>query len=279
VRERLVAEAERRSMTVAVLRAGDRLDAVDRLIAATDPDAVAVCGDGCTQATVAAVAAARDLPYSCVPSGAEDLLARDLGSPLDDPMEALGLPASHTELTIDLGEVNGIAFVNYVAVGIEMTPRNGGRALERRRNARGSGRAWPAPGDLGDGVPPKREADRLPALLVCNNRFKLLDAELGPRPALDRGLLEVTLFRGPVGERDFGLRRRSGWYARSCRCFALGARAPVLADVDGEPRLLDPPLRFRSVAGALRVRVPERPAPGTGIVASDARPREPARSA
>jgi diacylglycerol kinase family enzyme len=277
VRERLVAEAERRSMKVTVLIADDGREAIDRAIAECRPDAVAVCGDGWTQASVAALAAASDLPYSCVPSGAEDLLARDLGSPLDDPVAALGLPVGGIERTIDLGEVNGVAFVNYVAVGVEVPLCEGKRAVERRRSARGLRRPRLGRGETAR-RPVTREAERLPAMLVCNNRFRLLDEELGPREALDSGLLEVAMFRDTGREVDFDRRRRAGWYARSCRRFSLGSRAPVLADVDGEPRVLDPPLRFRSVAGALRVRVAEQSATEPVLAVRDARRGEPAAS-
>jgi diacylglycerol kinase family enzyme len=271
VRERLVAEAERRSTTVLVLRADEGLDALDRTIAGSEADAVAVCGDACTQARVAALAAARDLPYSCIPCGLDDLLARDLGSPLDDPVGAVALPGSETERTIDLGEVNGIAFVNYVAIGIEMPASGEVRSEERRRAARGASRARHLRGDARRPAV-SRPASGLPALLVCNNRFELLDEELGPRRALDSGLLEVATFRGPDRDEDFG--GRAGRYERSCRRFSLGSREPVLADVDGEPRLLEPPLRFRSVAGALRVRIPEQTAARPVLTVRDTRRAE-----
>src|SRR6185312_1113835 len=74
VRARLIAEAERRAMIVAVLKPADRLRAVDLIVEATQADAVLVCADPPVQAVVASVAASRDIPFACMPAGPEDLL-------------------------------------------------------------------------------------------------------------------------------------------------------------------------------------------------------------
>jgi diacylglycerol kinase family enzyme len=229
-RARLIAEAERRSMMVATLKTSERLASVDLVIDATQADAVAVCADAPLQALVAGVAAARDLPFSCVPTGPEDLLARDLGLAVDDPLEALSLPRSEEQRTIDLGEVNGVVFVNYVAVGVRMPGSS-------------------AAGDAG-------EEPAEPALLVCNNRFSLHQGGLGPREWPDSGLLEVTSLSGGGLDRAIEAQLAAGWTTHSCSRFVLGASGPVHAVVDGEPRTLVAPLRFRSLPRALRVRVP-----------------------
>ncbi|HXB15975.1 MAG TPA: hypothetical protein VNV44_09570 [Solirubrobacteraceae bacterium] len=222
---------------VATLKASERLASVDLVIEATQADGLAVCADAPLQALVAGVAAARDLPFSCVPTGPEDLLARDLGVPVDDPLEALSLPRSDGERTIDLGEVNGVVFVNYVAVGLGMP----GAA---------------AAGEVGDDAP------GAPALLVCNNRFSLQDGALGPRDWPDTGLLEVASFSGGAADRSLAGQLEAGWTAHSCSRFVLGASGPLHAVVDGEARGLVGPLRFRSLPHALRVRVPHPDGPG-----------------
>jgi len=223
-------------MMVATLKASDRLASVDLVIEATQADAVAVCADAPLQALVAGVTAARDLPFSCVPTGPEDLLARDLGLALDDPLEALSLPASDDGRTIDLGEVNGVVFVNYVAVGVAMPgAHTGGELL-----------------DGGEHGPPAA-----PALLVCNNRFSLQEGTLGPREWPDTGLLEVASFAAGGRDRTLGTLLDGAWSAQSCSRFVLGAPGPGHAVIDGEPRALVAPLRFRSLPHALRVRVPD----------------------
>ena len=258
-RARLIAAAERRAIMVAVLKPTDRVRAIDLTVEATQADAMLVCGDAPVQAAAAAVAATRDLPLSCMPAGPDDLLARDLGMPLDDPADALNLPFSTAERTIDLGEVNGLPFVNRVAVGVEL-----GAAPSRGRRRRGEVSA-----PVSDAPRPGTGAPELPALLVANNRFELLKDRLGPRDWPDSGRLQVAEFDAPHTERTYAELRSGGFQERACRRFQLAARAELVVDLDGEPRRLSPPLRFRSLCGAVRVRAPSIEArPGPAATAS-----------
>lgn len=253
-RARLIAEAERREMIVAALKPADRLRAVDLIVEATQADAVLVCADPPVQAVVAAVAASRDLPFACLPAGPDDLLARDLGAPLDDPGEALTLPFSAAERTIDLAEVNGIQFVNYASVGVEMPP-----SIAHTHHKTHS-KPLPGPGRT---TRTAREAiahtgiEPVPAVLVCNNRFELREDRLGARDWPDSGLLQVVAFDAPGTDRTFAGLRHAGLREHSCASFELTARSPLRVDIDGEPRELSPPLRFRCVHSALRVRTAE----------------------
>ncbi len=215
VRARLTAEAERRAMMVAVLKPADRGRAIDLIVEATHPDAVIVCGDAPVQAAAAAVAAARDLPYACMPAGPGDLLARDLGMALDDPAEALKLPFSTAERTIDLGEVNGLPFVNRVAVGVELPAMP---ALGARRR--------PAPMGAGPkATHPRAGEDALPAVLVCNNRFEMLDDGLGLRDWPASGRLQVLTFEPQGSDRSFAALRGAGFQEQVCARFQLALRA------------------------------------------------------
>src|SRR5205085_1545768 len=54
--------------------------------------------------------------------------------------------------------------------------------------------------------------------------------------------------------------------------FTVHSSGPVAAAIDGEATVLDPPLVFRAVPAALRVRVPVN-APGRSPAARAARPR------
>jgi hypothetical protein len=62
----------------------------------------------------------------------------------------------------------------------------------------------------------------------------------------------------------------SGVLHWSCLEFEIRALAPVAVGLDGEALVLEPPLRFVSLPGALRVRVPRRVtgvSPAGGVVA------------
>jgi diacylglycerol kinase family enzyme len=253
-RERLIAEAERREVTVTTLPPQDGLRSLDRVAAACRADALAVCGGAGAQAVVAAVAAGRDLPYACIPSGAADLLARELGAGVGDPVAALERLLGARERRIDLAEVNGVTFINYVALGLRVSAiaargdsASAGeqpRDLARVRRGRPSG--------LADRRAGRRGAP--PAMLVSNNRFALRGEHLGPRARIDGGVLGVAVLENPVDAAD-GSAVEPGWRERWCTRLELIADAPVLADVDGIMRRLQPPLRFRCVPGALRLRL------------------------
>jgi hypothetical protein len=254
VRARLIAEAERRAMIVAALKAGDRLRSVDLIVEATQADSALVCADAPFQAVVAAVAAARDIAVAFMPSGPEDLLARDLGSPLDDPAAALSLPFSSSERTIDIAEVNGVPFVNYAAVGVELAapPVRSRRVQLTKAAARARAPARARRGSAASGEPGHGPE----ALLVCNNRFELLDDGLGSRDWPESGRLQVLTFPNAGADRAFTTLRRDGWEERSSTSLELCGRAAVSVDVDGRQHVLHPPLRFRSVGSAVRVRAP-----------------------
>ena len=73
-------------------------------------------GDG-SLAAVAAVAVERDLPFVVVPFGTRNHFARDVGLDRDDPLAALARLRDGRERRIDIGRVNGRAFLNNVSLG------------------------------------------------------------------------------------------------------------------------------------------------------------------
>ena len=81
-------------------------------------DALGMAGGDGSQAAVAAVAAEHDLPYVCVPAGTRNHFALDLGIDRNDVVGALDAFSDGHERRIDLGRVNGRAFVNNVAMGV-----------------------------------------------------------------------------------------------------------------------------------------------------------------
>jgi hypothetical protein len=95
-------------------------------------------------------------------------------------------------------------------------------------------------------------------MLVSNNRFALRGEHLGPRARIDGGVLGVAVLESPGDARE-GSAGEPGWRERWCTRLELIADAPVLADVDGITRRLQPPLRFRCVPGALRLRLETPP--------------------
>jgi hypothetical protein len=90
-------------------------------------------------------------------------------------------------------------------------------------------------------------------VLVSNNRY-LLGPTLGSgtRPRLDEGVLGVVDFHPPGGG---DARSSARWRELVTTGLEVDSARPVPLGIDGEAVTLAPPLRFRTRAGALRVRI------------------------
>ena len=255
----LAAEARRRGIEPIELRRGDDLETLVRDAVADGADALAMAGGDGSQAIVAMVAAERDLPYACIPSGTRNHFALDLGVDRDDVVGALDAFAHGGERCVDLAEVNGRVFVNNVSLGLyaEAVDRPGYREaklqtlLETVPDVLGP---EATPLDLRwVGADTTRPAV---AILVSNNAYRLGRAlGSGTRPRLDEGVLGVAVLAQTTGSATSRSFRRPAMENWSTRTFEIEAGGPVPAGVDGESLHLDPPLRFRTRPGALRVRI------------------------
>jgi diacylglycerol kinase family enzyme len=214
-------------------------------------------GDG-SQAVVAAVAAEAGLPYACIPAGTRNHFAVDLGVDRTDVIGALDALVDGGERVVDLAEVNGRVFVNNVSLGVyaEAVQSSDYRAAKvrtllgtvpRSLGTQGGSQdlSWPTPGG--------RTLQGAAVILVGNNQYRLSGAAgAGTRPAVDQGLLGVTVLDPP--DRRARPRRRPvrQWETTG---FSVEATRPVPVGIDGEAALLDPPLVFRVRPAALRVRI------------------------
>jgi diacylglycerol kinase family enzyme len=256
----LAAEARRRGIEPIELKRGDDLETLVRDAVERGADALAMAGGDGSQAIVAMVAAERDLPYACIPSGTRNHFALDLGVDRDDVVGALeAFAADGGERRVDLAEVNGRVFVNNVSLGLyaEAVDRPEYRdaklhtLLETVPEVLGP---QATPLDLrwsgGDGT---RSAV---AILVSNNVYRLGRAVgSGTRPRLDHGMLGVAVLAQTTEAASGRSLRRLATQTWSARTFEIEADGPVPAGIDGESVHLDSPLRFRTRPGALRVRI------------------------
>ena len=81
-------------------------------------DVIGMAGGDGSQALVASVASARDVPHVVIPAGTRNHFALDLGLDRDDVVGALDAFVDGVERTIDLARVNGRVFVNNASMGI-----------------------------------------------------------------------------------------------------------------------------------------------------------------
>jgi diacylglycerol kinase family enzyme len=247
----LAAEALERGIRPVELGPGDDLETLVRDAVEQGADALAMAGGDGSQAVVAGVASDLRLPYACIPSGTRNHFALDLGVDRDDAVGALDALVDGGERAVDLGEVNGRVFVNNVSLGVYAEAVQD--AGYRRAKVRTLVRTVPAvvgpdrsPEDLRWTTPGGRARHGAAAILVANNQYRLGGAAgAGTRPAVDGGMLGVTIF-DPRSSTSPGPGGPLPWRQWSTPEFQVESDRPVPAGVDGEAAILE----ARSASGS-----------------------------
>src|SRR5262245_5687009 len=266
-RFRLEAECRERGIEPVVLQPGDDLtelahDAIDR-----GADVIGMAGGDGSQALVASVAGERDVPMVVVPAGTRNHLALDLGLDRDDVVGALDAYGEAVERAVDVGDVNGRAFVNNVSLGLYATIV---RSPEYR-DAKVDTTLATIPAVLGPSTKPfdlhyvdgdGGRHDGAHLVQISNHPY---GARGGSRPRLNSGQLGVialeiqndraaAAFAAALAiGRPVGFAGLLTWVTDAFEVTSAGA---IPAGVDGESLELDPPLRFSVRPRPLRVRVP-----------------------
>jgi diacylglycerol kinase family enzyme len=267
----LADEARRRGIRTITLEPGDDLLALAERAAAGGADVLGMAGGDGSQALVASVAMRHHLAYVCVPSGTRNHFALDLGLDRGDAVQALDAYTDGVERVIDLGLVNDRVFVNNASLGVyaQMVQAESYRGAKARTWSRLlPDLLGPAAAPLNlefDGPDARRHAG-LPLVLVSNNPYRLARiARTGGRPKLDTGRLGIIAarLRGAAAQqtsprRAARLRRFAELMEWSPPDFEVRSTAAVPVGLDGEALTLTPPLRFTSLPGALRVRLPRQ---------------------
>jgi diacylglycerol kinase family enzyme len=267
----LVAEAQRRGITPVVLAPGDDLLELARQAVAGGADVLGMAGGDGSQALVASVAARHDLGFVCVPAGTRNHLAMDLGLDREDVVGALDAFGQAVERRIDLGLVGDRVFVNNATAGlyakIVQSPayraHKVGTALDLLPGMLGPDAT---PFDLRFTGPDGTRYASAHLILVSNDRYQLGSGEgFGSRRHIDDGTLGIVaatfqssaeiarLLESGASGRNW---RPPGWVEWADASFQLESGQPVEIGIDGEAMVFDPPIRFRILPGALRVRIP-----------------------
>ena len=275
-RFRLADECSARGIEPVLLRPGDDLLQLAKDAIARGADVIGMAGGDGSQALVASVAAAQQIPHVVVPSGTRNHFALDLGLDRNDVVGALEAFSDAVERRIDLGEVNGRVFVNNASLGLyaKIVQVPGYREAKLKTAAEVLPELLgPAakPFDLHFTGPDGTRYDTAHMILVSNNQYQLDHlGGRGTREHLDDGVLGVVAARigGPEQARRFvaleavgQVRKFPGWLEWETPRFDVGSDSPVEIGVDGETLMMTPPLVFTVRPGALRVRIP-RTAPG-----------------
>lgn len=254
------------------LDAGSLPDRV-RMAAESGADAVIVAGGDGTVACAGQALAGREVPLGILPFGTMNLLARDLGLPIDDLAAALQAVSQGKVRAIDVGDVNGHTFLCASMLGLPV------RLGKTREEARGGGaRLWSKMAAVGlrllrrggrmraqmrlDGKPMRLRAS---SLTISVNTVDESSGRSFGRTRLDGGQLGVYVIER-LGLREalrLLLRMVLGRWRndeavreRTAKCVELETRKRLLVMNDGELVELAPPLRYEVRPGALKVLVP-----------------------
>ena len=270
-RFRLAEESRRRGIATVLLRPGDDLRALAEDAVAGGADVLGMAGGDGSQALIADVARRHDVAFVCVPAGTRNHFAFDLGLDRADVAGALDAFGAAVERRVDLATVCGRVFVNNASLGVYATVVQS----PAYRDAKVTTAVTMLPDLLGPHAPgfdlryagPDGEpADSADLLLVSNNPYAIRSMSgAGSRPRLDTGLLGIVAVRAETAadvstvialETAGAIHRFRGFRQWTAPEFRIDSAHPVPVGVDGEALRMPPPLEFRILPGALRVRLP-----------------------
>ncbi len=269
----LVAEARRRGVDTVVLEREDDLTTLAERAVADGAEVLGMAGGDGSQADVAAVCVAHDLPFVCIPAGTRNHFALDLNLDRSDPRLALDAFGDGIEIRVDHGLAGDRFFVNNVSLGmypyiVEDPSYRDGRlkaAADLLPALMEGDRAI----DLQFRSPSGTAYTTAQVLLVSNNPYRGLVGldGAGRRVSLQGGELGVLVLAAADTEELAAAARRltlgvdlehvpgcDQWTSTELRIDSDGAS--ILAGVDGEAMDLPAPLLIRVVPAALRVVVP-----------------------
>lgn len=233
-------------------------------------------GDG-TVNSVASCLVNTDIPLVVVPFGTLNHFARDIGVPAN-PVEAIRLfdEAEPTEIRIDVGEVNGLYFLNNSSIGIY--PR---LVKQREKYEARLGKivayllaGWnvfrhPHLLNVKFEVNGKKQDLKVGLLFFSNNQINMTPLQAGQRARLNDQIFDVFLVKAAT---FFDLFRVAASFLRNklgqsplvaqvevCEATVYTSRHHVPVAFDGETCSLTSPLEYKIHPAALVVRVtPEK---------------------
>jgi diacylglycerol kinase family enzyme len=261
-----------RGIRPVILQRGDDLIGLAEEAVASGASAIGMAGGDGSQAAVASVAASHDVPFVCVPAGTRNHFALDLGLDRDDVVGALDAYADQVERQVDLALVNGRTFVNNCSLGLYAKVVQS----PQYRDAKVRTAAGMLPDLIGPDARPLDlrytgpEGNRFTTahlILISNNPYQLAHpGGRGTRERLDLGVLGVVSVQvsDAAEARHFMMleltgqvQRFVGWREWAAGEFTVDSGGPVEVGVDGEAVVLEPPLRFAIMPGALQVWLPK----------------------
>ncbi len=284
-------ECRKRGIEPIVLQQGDDLAQLAEQAIESGADVVGMAGGDGSQALVAGLASRHGLPMVVIPAGTRNHFALDIGLDRMDVVGALEAYTHALERRVDLAMVEDRVFVNNASMGIyaRIVQSPGYRDAKIQTTAAMLPEMLgpkAEPFDLRFTGPDGAEHPSAHLVMVSNNPYQLESlTTFGTREHMDGGVLGIasaTIRSAAEWQQLLALQatghmgRFRGLLQWAAPTFEIRSEAPVEIGIDGEALVMEPPLRFRSMPAALRLRLP----PGApGPPAAQRRPRLLARSA
>lgn len=258
---------------IAIAETGPALLALSKEAVANNSRIVVAAGGDGTVNTVASCLVGTSKILGVLPAGTLNHFAKDLQLPLNLPDAIETIAKGNTKL-VDVGEVNGHVFVNNSSLGLYPHIVEERDKQQRLGSGKWSAFLWAALSVLRrypfvdvrltlEGLNVER---RTPFVFIGNNRYEMEGFNIGARSRLDAR--ELSLYTTKTVSR-FGflrlglralfkrLRNDSDFLEASAPEIWIHTRHRRLrVALDGEVRVLKPPLHYRILPQSMRVIVP-----------------------
>ncbi len=255
-------------------RSGAELQELARIAMKDAPRVLVVAGGDGTVSAVAEATRGTPTALGILPMGTLNHVAKDLGLPLEIG-EAVKVAVAGRAVAIDVGEVNGVAFLNNSSIGLYPDIVRD-RMRQQRRFGRSKWHAmlWAILAALRrsplmrmrlelDG---KEHECCAPFVFVGNNVYEMEGFGIGKRAHMDAGELSVyTTHRSSTADLFVlalralfrRLRQAEDFSAATARSLRVELpRKRVMVSIDGEVRPMDTPLEYRILPRSLLIMAP-----------------------
>jgi diacylglycerol kinase family enzyme len=259
---------------VTLARSGEEIvETAQRAVAENYETVVAGGGDGTVNA-VASALIGTNVALGVLPLGTLNHFAKDLNIPLDMDEAIANIVAGH-KARVDASEVNGRTFLNNSSLGIYPDIVRD-REKQQRRLGRGKWFAffWASLAalrrypflDVRLSLNNKERRRRTPFVFIGNNEYLMEGFDIGKRETLTGGQLSLYVAQRPgrLGLLLLAVHALMG-RLREVKDFDVLVAKEILIETrhkrirvatDGEVTVMNTPLRYRILPGALNVIVP-----------------------
>jgi YegS/Rv2252/BmrU family lipid kinase len=262
------------SVHISLAKSTNELIEFARRAASSDAATIVAGGGDGTINAVASALMGTDKMLGVLPLGTLNHFAKDLKIPLDVEKAVATIIEGHA-VQVDVGEVNGRIFLNNSSLGLYPSIVHQREQKQKLGQGKWPAFVWATFGvmrrypflDVRLNADGKEFSSRTPFVFIGNNDYEMESFDIGGRSRLDAGRLSLYFSHrtGRLGLLGLGVRallrrlHQSEDFVRLTATEVLiqTKRNRVRVSTDGEVNMIRPPLRYRTLPGALRVIVPK----------------------